>query len=350
MPIPTITSVTPALGHTGGKALVEIIGTNFRAPTTQAAPADGPVPVAPPSVEVLFGSTLAPRVMWISATRMFVQTPEHDEQDVALTVRNVDDDGILIPTETVTLASAFAFRRPQLGTSGALTAIIRTLLQRLKRQVHPNVVLSVHTDYDESTTDLLNITKVAELPALVLQGPRLPENRFYSKNALPHVDSSTPEEFFITREPYTVDIEFDFLGISNLQIETQNFMEAVILFFKKNKTIAHPTTNDELELDFMPDGTPRSVVRFGNDNVRLFRGAFVIRGFDVGSFAGFVQDMVVEAARRALDQESPVELQSTTNMGETFPVGASPGLPESSPAVTPAARTGLVFPRFGQSG
>lgn len=349
MPLPTITSITPALGHTGGRAMAEIIGTNFRAPTAQVAPTNGPMPVAPPSVEVLFGAVPARRVAWISATRLFVETPIHDEAVVDLVVRNIDDNGAPIVGESATRVGAFTFRRPQLTQQTDLTAIIRTLLRSLKQQVHPNVVVSVNTDYDDETADLLNITQIATLPALVLQGPRLSQNRFYSQNQRPHVASSTPEEFFIAREPYTVDIMFDLLGISNLQIEFQNFMQATITYFHKNKTIAHPRTEDDLELDFADDGQPKSIVRFGNDNVKVWRGAIVIRGFDMDGFAGFDRDMVVEAARAALDQESVVELRPTTNLGETFPVGASPGLPSSSPAVTPAARTGLVFPKFGQN-
>lgn len=349
MPAPTITSITPTLGHTGGRALAEIIGTNFREPTTQAAPSNGPVPVAPPSVRVLFGDVASSRVAWISSTRLFVETPIHAEATVDVTVENIDDDGVLIPGEQATSSNAFTFRRPQLTTSTDLTDLIRVLLRSLKLQVHPNIVVSVHTDFDDDTTDLLQIVQVASLPALVLQGPRLTRNRFYGTNQRPNIPSSTPEEFFVRREPYTVDVMFDLVGISNLQVEFQNFMQTTITYFHKNKVITHPRTGDDLELDFTEDGEPKAIVRFGNDNVKVFRGAIMIRGFDMDGFAGFDRDLVVAAARAALDQESVVELQPTTNLGETFPVGASPGLPSSSPAVTPAARTGLTFPKFGQN-
>lgn len=88
MAVPTITSITPTSGHTGGQVLVEITGTGFQ---LDADPPDGviPVPEPPQTVEVLFGTTPGHRLskaeepgadVW-TAERLFVLTPKLDPYD-----------------------------------------------------------------------------------------------------------------------------------------------------------------------------------------------------------------------------------------------------------------------------
>lgn len=348
MAIPTITSIDPALGHTGGGALVEIIGTNFRVPTVQPAVAGEPVPVAPPSVEVTFGGVVAPRVQFISDTRIFVVTPEVDEADVDVVLSNIDDSGVLIPGELVTVVDGFVYRRPQLHIASDLVTVIRNLILTLRRQIHPSVTLTVHTDFDDTSADLLNIAKLASVPALVLQGPKIEENRFYSMNQLAcEVSTSDPEEFFIKREPFTVDLVFEYLGVSNLKVEHLNLSNAVIAFFRKNKFVTHPSTGEPIELDFEPGAQPRAVPRSNDDNLRTFRGSFLIRGFDLGEFPGFERDQVIRAARTTIDDDAFIDLQPTTQSGQTFIVGASPGdISPGSSALSHTEITGLTFPQF----
>lgn len=344
MAVPTVTSITPDLGHTGGKALIEIIGTNFRTPTPQVAPNDGPMPVAPPSVEVLFGGVASPKVAWLSETRLYVQTPEVAEANVDVEVRNIDDSGVLIPGETVTVTDGFSFRLPQLTIESDLVAMIRTLLQSVKRQVHPNTIITVDTDFDDTTADLLNITKVATVPAIVIQGPELEENRFYSRNEKPQTDV-VAEEFFEKDEPaYTCDVMFDVVLMSNKKVEHLNLTNAMLAYFKKNKTLPHPSNGETQEIEWLPAGEPNAIPRSSNDNLRVSRGAMIIRGVDLGEFHGFSRDLVVRALRRTLDDDDFFDLQPTTNLGQTFPVGASPGLPAGSPAVTTYQRTGENYP------
>jgi hypothetical protein len=345
MPVPTITSVTPNLGHTGGGALVEIIGTNFREPTPQTAAADEPMPVAPPSVEVEFGGVAATKVQWISTTRLFVRTPEIDEGDYDVVLRNIDDAGDPIAGEEVTAVDAYRARRVQLTAVSDLVEVCRALVLKLRRQIHPNVVIAAtHTDYDSSTVDTMNIAKVATVPALMLFGPGLEENRFYSKNQLEHVEAADPEEFFITREKTTVDVMFEYVGVSNLKIEHLNFMNAIVAFFRKNKWITHPSSGEQVEIDFETGAQPRTTPASNNDNLRSFRGSILIRGFDLGEFPGFQRDLVVAAARKSIDDDSFFDLQPSTQTGQTFDVGASPGLAASSPAADHAARTGIGWP------
>lgn len=346
MAIPTITSITPDLGHTGGGALVEIIGTNFRVPTVQVPVAGEPVPVAPPSIEVEFGGVASPKIQFISDTRIFVVTPEVDEANVDVVLRNIDDLGVPIPTEEVTATDGFSYRRPQLHVASELVTVIRSLILTLRRQIHPNVTLTVHTDFDDTTADLLNIAKLASIPALVLQGPKLEENRFYSLNQLDcEVSGSDPDEFFTKREPFTCDVIFEYLGVSNLKVEHLNLSNAIVAFFRKNKFVTQPSTGRQVELEFETGAQPRAVPRSNDDNLRTFRGSFLIRGFDLGEFPGFTRDQVVRAARTTLDAEDFIDLQPTTQTGQTFVVGASPGdISPSAPAQSRAQITGVAFP------
>lgn len=99
MAVPTISTVTPSEGHTGGKTLVEIVGTNFREPTPP--PPTGPTdPTWPPSVRVKFGGRVAANVMVWSPTQLYCQTPELDELVVESTWTALD-----VTTNTFTLTA-----------------------------------------------------------------------------------------------------------------------------------------------------------------------------------------------------------------------------------------------------
>lgn len=345
MPVPTITSVDPTLGHTGGGALIEIIGTNFREPTVQTAAADEAMPIAPPSVEVEFGGVQATKVQWISTTRLFCITPEIDEGDYDVVLRNIDDAGDPIVGEEATVVGGYRARRVQLTAVSDLVELCRSIVLKLRRQIHPNVVIAAtHTDFDGTSADMLNIAKVATVPALILFGPALEENRFYSKNQLENVVASDPEEFFIRRESTTVDVVFEYVGVTNLKIEHLNFANSIIAFFRKNKFIEHPSSGENVEIDFETGAQPRTSPGSNNDNLRSFRGSFLIRGFDLGEFPGFQRDLVVATARRTIDDDSFFDLQPSTQTGQTFDVGASPGLSASSTTADHADRTGIGWP------
>lgn len=87
MPVPTLTSVAPRVGHTGGQTLVELNGTGFAlAPDPDLTQL--PVPPAPPRLRVFFGGTEAYGVQVVSSTLAYAFTPIHDAGAVAVEVRN----------------------------------------------------------------------------------------------------------------------------------------------------------------------------------------------------------------------------------------------------------------------
>lgn len=78
MTAPTISTISPTEGHTGGRTLVEITGTNFRLPT--APPATGMTSDPASSVRVKFGTVAASGVAVFSSTLLSCLTPETDER------------------------------------------------------------------------------------------------------------------------------------------------------------------------------------------------------------------------------------------------------------------------------
>jgi hypothetical protein len=87
----------------------------------------------------------------------------------------------------------------------------------------------VNTDYDEAPGDGLSITHLASLPAIVLSGPDLLENRFYSTNE-DKLDPIGGGLSFVKREPRTVDVTFDIMVISNSTNEILNLIHVLTEF------------------------------------------------------------------------------------------------------------------------
>src|SRR5262245_61737827 len=140
MPAPTITSLTPPTGPTGGRTLVEIAGTGFRLPPPP--PPSGTTPPPRPTVQILVGGREATDVRVRASDRLTFISPIGDARPVDVILRNLDDDGAPIAGEEVTLANGFTYRMPALAAESDLARLVRTLLRELKRQVLPNVSLT----------------------------------------------------------------------------------------------------------------------------------------------------------------------------------------------------------------
>ncbi len=329
MAVPSIISIVPSIGSTIGSELIEVKGNDFQLPP--APPPTGVVPVAAPTVEVTFGGVSATAVFVITPGRLLVQTPKHAEGDVDVVVNNIDTDGDVIPGETVTEVDGFKFLFPNLAVEADLTALVRQVLQFFKTYLHPNVSLTVHTDYDSSTSDGLNITEVAEFPHIVLIGPELVESRFYSLNEN-SVVSEVGGAFDIQRESRTVDAGFDVLLLSDNTQELLNLTHHIVELFHKikffafSRPIPNPDCSDEtFELDIQAGEQFRWDSDPNESNVRQVRGAFIIRGFTI---LGPVVGKGAVLGESQINGEDGVEdpvLEETEQTGETFAVGASPG-------------------------
>lgn len=172
-------------------------------------------------------------------------------------------------------------------TESDFTRMVRTVLQTLKVDVLENTNISVSVDYDDTADDGLSIVALAKLPALVVTGPILAENRFYSINQIRELDIPNSPNHLVNLQgpPLTQDLRFALTGATNTTVQMLNLLSAVSGYFNRNKWLVMPrdpkTPNSEevrWELDF--DTEVRTSVD-GPDDIRAFAAGFVIRGFDI---------------------------------------------------------------------
>ncbi|MDQ3067564.1 MAG: IPT/TIG domain-containing protein [Actinomycetota bacterium] len=265
--------MAPTSGPASGGDLVRLVGTGFA-----------------PRVSVRFGGRAAVVVAVreeAGTSLADVRTPAHEAGLVDVELQNLNASYLPIVGESVLLIGGYRFARATVAREADLTRIIRQLLRELKRQVLANVSATVSVDYDDTTIDGLNVIAMAKVPSLVLSGPTLRPNRFYSAN-VPHEDvvaGSSGPEMVRRKPPYTVDLVFSLTAASERTAELFNLMAAVATFLNRNRW---------LELSRDPDDAARGVARWemdadgefrtqlaGKDDVRAFTCGFVVRGFDV---------------------------------------------------------------------
>ena len=316
MAVPSITSVTPSSGPTGGGLLVEVLGAGFQLSTQ--AESLGPTTHSRPTVRVLLSGRPARDVRVLAGGRLTCLIPAGDAANVDVLVENVDATGAAILGEKAIAKNAFTYVRHALTTEADLTRLVRILLQEIKRQVLENVVLTVQTDFDADAGAELHLAQLAELPALVLIGPELTENRFFSLNQLPEVTARSGR-FAQRRVPYTVDLGFTLIGVSDHTTELLNLMAATQLFFHRNKVLeldrdaANAGAGSvRYEMDLTPDGDLKVTSQPNESNIRSFSGRFVVRGFDLEDLAGVPDEGVV--ARGAVTSDVVLEAPQQTTL------------------------------------
>jgi hypothetical protein len=291
MALPTITSIQPARGPSNGQTLLTITGTGMRLPPQPPAgrPTTGGLPQ---TVQIRIGAQRATRVLVredatnASGTIATCLTPAGTPGPADIIIQNLDDTGQSIAGEAVLLSSAFTYERTALSTESSLTRLVRTLLRALKAQVIENVNLTVHTDFDASPEEGVHLAAVARLPALVLAGPELRQSRMYSINQQPVRELR--DGLALHRVPYTVDVGFTLIGMTDRTAELLNLMSLCTLFLHKNKHLlvarepdAPETGHVAYEMDFAPGGQFQVRSQPSESNVRHFVGELVIRGFDI---------------------------------------------------------------------
>lgn len=281
MAVPTISSVTPNTGHSGGQTLVEIVGTGFALPPAPAA--IGKTVAPPPSMTVSVDGRAATNVAVVSATLLYCLMPKGDPDGGAraLVVQNNDAAGAPVVGETATLADAFTYARPNLTEESELARVLRAFIEELQRQVIANVSFSTHTDYDADTGDLMNLALVGSLPAIVLGNVEVPDGN----GDVEEKDFDANTGFFISRRPpVTVDVRMTLVGVVDNPITIMNLLQVVRLFFRKNPWLEVVRDPDDLSrgvvmypLDWSIAG-PATVSHQGdNSNIESFAGTVVIR-------------------------------------------------------------------------
>ena len=271
MAVPTIDSVAPTQGPSSGGDLVRVVGTHFA-----------------PRVLVSFGGL--PGV--VTAVReeagqsiVDVRSPQHEAGTVDVAVQNIDSTGATIVGERAVLVGAYRYVRPRLAQESDLTRLVRQLLRELKRQVLANVSATVSVDYDDTPDD--GVIAMASLPSVVLSGPGMRQDRFFSSNEAPEevVLGSAGPELARRRPAYTVDLVFTITVASARTAELLNLMAAVATFLNRNRWVELDRNPVEPGLgrvrwEMDADGELRTQLG-GKDDVRAFTWGFVVRGFDV---------------------------------------------------------------------
>lgn len=294
MAVPTLTAITPTSGPTSGGDLVRMTGTGFAA---QVAVTFGGAPAVVLAVRAEAGAFVAD-----------VRTPAHAEAVVDVTLRNLDAAGAPVPGEEAALVGAYRFLRPRIVQEADLTRLVRALLREFKRQVIANVSMTVSVDYDDTTIDGMNVVAISKLPSLVLSGPRVAENRFFSTNE-PHEDvvpGPAGPEILRRRPPLTVDLVFTLTAASDRTVELLNLMAAVATFLNRNRWVELPRdpgdpSAGDVRWEMDPEGDFQTRLD-GPDDVRAFTCGFLVRGFDLDE--GLPLDLGRAVAETALDTEA----------------------------------------------
>lgn len=255
-----------------------------------------------------------------------VESRAYGEGKVAVTVRNLDDNGDPIPGEEVVVEDGYHFSRVRLADEAHLTRLVREFIRLWRKQVIANVSSTTHTEYDADTGDEYHIVELAELPGIGITGPDLDENRFFSVNGTVAVELPNGE-VILRRVPYTVDLTFEITGVSDSQVELLNLLTLSTQVVDRNPYFyLDRDPNDpsqgrvRYEMDFAAGGDFAVTGEANTDNLRSFTGTVVIRGFDVEDLAGFAGEQGV----RIVVPAEEVEL-SVSQTGESSIVGASPG-------------------------
>ena len=296
--IPTLTSLSPTAGHSGGKTLVELVGTGFRLPTIPA-PVNGIVAEPKPSVRVTFGTRAATAVAVLSSTVLYATTPIHDPSPdgsaVDVVLENIDDSGVLIPGETVTKSAAWRFVRPDVTDGDSdLVRLIGAFKDELIRQITPNVSWPNHTDFDADTADTLSVTEVPKFPGLIIATTDLEENAFYSlRDPQDSANPDDPDGFVTRAPPTTIDLLFTVVGVSDSTKELINLSATVKRFFKKNPYLTMARDPDNAgagevayEMDAQDAPDVKLSIEANENNLHTFAITARVRGFDLETMFG----------------------------------------------------------------
>ena len=147
----------------------------------------------------------------------------------------------------------------------------------------------------------------ALLPTLVLSGPRVVENRFFSTNE-PHEDvvpGLTGPELVRRRPPYTMDLAFTLTAASDRTVELLNLVAAVAAFLGRNRWVEmarDPAAPEAgvVRWEMDPEGELQTRLD-GPDDVRVFAWGFVVRGFDID------EGLTLDIGKAVIDPEVQTE-------------------------------------------
>ncbi len=260
---PTLRAIEPGSGPAVGGDVVRLFGAGLG-----------------PGVLVRFGDRPA-EIVAVSVDHVLLRAPAHPPGAVSIELQNLDDLGQPVPGEVVGIADAYRYQRARLLEEADLTRLVRTLLRELQSQLLANTSLAVHVDYDATPLD--GQVAIAELPAVVVTGPRIRENRFYGSSEI--AEYGLGPEVVRMRPPLTVDLVFSLTGASDRTVELLTLMSGVMSFLHRNRWLSMPRDHQHPHLGHVrweldPEGELRTSIN-DRDGVHAFMTGLVVRGFDV---------------------------------------------------------------------
>lgn len=304
----SIISVTPNTGVSSGRERVVIEGTDFD--MHPWPPAAGFVGDLGPSVEVYFDGIQATNV-WVypkdgDPTRTIIEcnTPRYVGDAYGLpTAVDVKVKNLLNPGE-VTASSAFTFDYVDIQSdyqTGWTYRVHTALLSELKRQIPLEITAArVHTDYDDDTSDGLNVIEISRVPALLVQGPKMgiPSGLYQQHRRIELNDIGDTKRY---ERPEVRDFEYRFTIVHNhegillrLTEMLSNFVEENGYQLKVEKV--HGSSTDgfyAIDVDWIE---PPEVNQTANQNNIMYSEArFVLRGVPVERPEGIELESVYQA-------------------------------------------------------
>jgi hypothetical protein len=267
---PNISDISPSEGSPLGGDIVRIIGQNFG-----------------PQVAVYFGGFPAAVIALRREIRgpnmvLDVRTGRGRPGVVEVHVQNIKD-GQPVPGESASAPDAFRYRKSYLGSETPLLDLVRELLHNIRESVLDNSTISTAIEYSEAFIGKdAEVLPVTQLPALILAGPQLEENRFYSLNTTQ--DVVVGSEIRRKSPPITVDLVFSLIGASRSTKEILNLATHTIQWASRQRWVVIQDRRWEMD-------TRGRVSTSTGRELRTFHAEIVVRGFDLdaGQLVGLTQ-------------------------------------------------------------
>jgi hypothetical protein len=191
--------------------------------------------------------------------------------------------------------------------------ILRALIQEFKRQVCEETVLTTETDWDDDTSDDAQETPEPTVPSLTLIGPRLSETDVRQSTSAIKVQSGLTWKDY--RPGRVKDCEFDIVlatGGEAAMTQGLNLCAQVVEFFERNPYLVLPLDpadlskgNGYLELEML--AAPDADGLQNLDNLRSFRGSFVLKGVPFEGLPGIADDRLYRKGFAAETFETTTE-------------------------------------------
>jgi hypothetical protein len=256
----SITAIEPEGGHTLGGNVVKVCGTGMRGDT-----------------RVLFGGAPG-RIQLVDPDGCYVAAPPHGAGWV-----NVE---VVSAGQRCEALDGYRYVRAVLTAESDLTRLVRTLLRNLKGNLLDATNITVDVEYGGPAGSDGTMMALAGLPALVLTGPDLRENRVLGQQVPVELQDGDGRLVQYPR-PYTVDLSFTLTGASSHTVEVLNLLSAVVNYLDGAGSVSmlrdpnFPRLGEvswQLELV----GEVRTHLD-SPEGVKSFTLGFLLRGFDLSS-------------------------------------------------------------------